>query len=218
MISGLIVLKIQAYPNQKCLSGRHCLIWSFWQLHTTGNEHKVWEFWKFHSELFLMRTSNYILNTIPENWLDLISKNREKIAQKCHMIGFTMAQHIFLWIRTEPTSFSRFGICCRERRNDSEHLIFTHAVEEVVVQLSFEGLLPTPNSLRERVSGVRVADGARTAMWTIITIGIPIVNRITRNITVWPWQIYYRSFHSNHQRRAPSATRTPETRSRRLLL
>ena len=67
-------------------------------------------------------------------------------------------------IRTEPTSFSTFGICCRERRNESEDLIFTHAVEEVGDQLSFEGLLPTPNSLRERVSAVRVADGARTAM------------------------------------------------------
>ena len=74
MMDYSFFLKTRLYPNQKCLSGRHCLIWSFWELHTTGNDHQVWDFWNFHSEIFLMRTSNYILNTIPENWLDLISK------------------------------------------------------------------------------------------------------------------------------------------------
>ena len=77
------------------------------------------------------------------------------------MIGFMVARHSFLWIRTEPISFCTFGFCSRGRRNHSEDVIFTHVVEEVDDQLGFEAELPTPKSLRERSIRVRVRDGAQ---------------------------------------------------------
>ena len=101
------------------------------------------------------------------------------------MIGFMVARHIFLRIRTEAISFCTFGFCSRGRRNHSEDVIFTHVVEKVDVQLGFEGELPTPKSLRERSIRVRVRDGAQIFLVPTITVGIPIVIHTMREIRIW---------------------------------
>ena len=88
MISTLIVLKIQAYPNRKCLSGRHWWIWSFWLLHTTGNEHKKCVQNQFGAILFLMATSNCMENTIPEKFLfSSILSHRKKLHNKSQIFN-----------------------------------------------------------------------------------------------------------------------------------
>ena len=79
-------------------------------------------------------------------------------------------------IRTEPISFCTSGFCSRGRRNHSEDVIFTHVVEEVDVQLGFEGEIPTPKSLGERSIRVRVRDSAQKMLVPTITVGIPIVS------------------------------------------
>ena len=103
------------------------------------------------------------------------------------MIGFIVARHSFLWIRTKAISFSRFVNCCRGRRSHSysEDVIFTHVVEEVDGQLGFEGELPTPKSLGERSIRVRVRDGAPKFVVPTITVGIHIVIHTTREIRIW---------------------------------
>ena len=70
MISTLIVLKIQASPNRKCLSKLCRLTSAILVITPNSNDHQIWVFEKNHAKSFLMRRSNYIINPIPENWVD----------------------------------------------------------------------------------------------------------------------------------------------------
>ena len=68
------------------------------------------------------------------------------------MIGFTEARHRKHCIRTKPINFCTFGNYSSGHQKHFHVVVFTHIMEKVEVVMGFEGELPTPISLRERVS------------------------------------------------------------------
>ena len=89
------------------------------------------------------------------------------------MIGFIVARHSFLWIRTNPFNFSRWGKSSRGRTVPPNHLKTQRKqVDTHDINIS-EAELPTPKSLEERFIRVRVLGGDRVIGFVGHIVGVP---------------------------------------------
>jgi len=105
------------------------LAWLYEVIHS--KEHVRCVFGNFRSEIFLMRRSNYIENTNPENWLDPITKTYRKkyhkyfhfaTSQTMEIIVIQWRRHFVAWIPPNPSTkpskmlgISETSLCSRVR-------------------------------------------------------------------------------------------------------
>ena len=85
MISSLIVLKIQANPNQKCLSEAFLMIFTAanWYPHDRKRaEHLKCTLANFLAEILVTAIANYVRSTMPKNWIDSLILSSRKSFHK----------------------------------------------------------------------------------------------------------------------------------------